>query len=398
MSFLPDDIVYYLCGWLDTPTLTVMNRVSRDFYAAAVGFVWAHLTLSYNGQTWNRFEGTVAMLSVSPHLTKVIGSLRIQIWESSIPSESETDTLHRVLSAIRVLQLSTRLRKLQLYLNRERPFGRLFYEELARGNFNFKLEECAIPGSFAPPREFMHFLQPMTSLRSLTMSGIRDQEYGWLNYKPDPDNWPFLESIHFGDIQSVAAFIPGRPIQKVTVWELSSDSPKLRSLVKDPVESMRTFKMLSWESEHSPRGAKALEECLSDLRMAFPRISTLFIGYWYAPADDDGPEHLPPMFTKATFRTLGEFKELQTLVCPIWATEGEREDKIYHAEPLLSDLHVHCPSLHEVFLREGIFTPPAGPELYENWVRIISDCSMESMWEKKEWNSPEALAKHVDSL
>ena len=153
--------------------------------------------------------------------------------------------------------------------------------------------------------------------------------------------------------------------------------------------------MLSWESEHSPLGAEALAKCLSDLRMAFPRISTLLIGYWYAPANDDGPEFLPPMFTDLTFCALGKFERLQTLVCPIWAKEGERRSR---REPLLSALHAHCPSLREVFLRRDIFTPPVGPESYENWVRIIGDCSMGSMWEKKEWNSPEALAKHVDSL
>jgi len=51
----------------------------------------------------------------------------------------------------------------------------------------------------------MRFLQRMTSLRLLTMFGISDQRYGWLNYKPDPDSWLFLECIHFSDVESVGA-------------------------------------------------------------------------------------------------------------------------------------------------------------------------------------------------
>ena len=244
------------------------------------------------------------------------------------------------------------------------------------------------------------FLRPMTSLRSLTMFGISDQGYGWPNYKPDPDSWPFLESIHFSDVESVGAFIPGRPIRRITVWELGSNSPKLRSFVTEPVESLRTFKMLSWESEQSTQGANALAKSLSDLYATFPRISTLLIGYWYAPPtqpDDTG--FLPPMFTKTTFRALEDFEELETLICPIWAMDGESETETYSAEPLLSNLHTHCPSLREVFLRRDIFTPPYGPEDYENWVWVVGeDCSTESTWEEKEWDSQEALADHVRSL
>ena len=36
-------------------------------------------------------------------------------------------------------------------------------------------------------------------LEAIEMFGIGDRKYGWLDCKPDPDNWPLLESIHFRD-------------------------------------------------------------------------------------------------------------------------------------------------------------------------------------------------------
>jgi len=374
LAFLPYDIIHSLCGWLDKPTLIEVNMINRYFYLATANLIWAHVALSYSELegSWGSFESIVTTLLHSPRgLTKYIESLWIEISEPFITSESEADTLRRGVSAtIRVLQLSTGLKRLRLYLHRDRCFGQLFYEQLASTEFSFKLEECIIKGSFTPPkREFTRFLQRMTSLKRLTMFGIRDQEYGWLNYKPNPDDWPFLESIHFSDMESVATLVPGRPIRKITVWECS-DSLRLQSLITEPVETMRTFKMLSWESDHTTQGADALATYISDLHVAFPRISTILIGYWYSSQiDDDGEARLPPMFTDAAFRALGEFEDC--------------------ARPLLSSLHTHCPSLSKVFLRTNLFTPP---EEYENWVWVTgTDCFVESMWERKEWVSPEAL-------
>ena len=82
--------------------------------------------------------------------------------------------------------------------------------------------------------------------------------------------------------------------------------------------------------------------------------------------DDDGMELFPPMFAQAMFRALGEFEEHQSLVCPIWEMEAESENETYCVQPLLSDLHTHCPSFSEVFLRRNFFIPSLELEAYEH--------------------------------
>ena len=172
VASLPDDIIYTLHEWLDKPTLIAMNMVSRQFYLATVSHVWAQIILSHSGDSWTHFESTIAALCNLPHRMKHVKWLRIKVSESFVSSEADGSALHRVSNVIQILQLSTGLRKLHLYLNRDRHFGRIFYQELAKNNFSFKLEECAAPGPFAPPqREFARFLRAMDSLRSLTMVG-----------------------------------------------------------------------------------------------------------------------------------------------------------------------------------------------------------------------------------
>src|SRR5258708_4737770 len=256
------DIIYALCGWLDKPTLIALNMVNRFWYNMTVDLVWAQVTLPHKGESSADSEGLITTLLCSPRSTPtLIKCLQINLWESFVPFESEASTSRRVSNIIDLLKRTTGLQRLFVYLNRADRFGQLFYQELAMNAFSFKLFECA--GLYGP--ELVQFLKTMTSLKSLTMFGIQDHGYGWSTYRPDPDHWPSLQSISANEIESVARFIPGRPIQRITVLSLSSQSPRLGDLIDEPVESVKTFKMQAWESEYSPEGAHLFADYLSDL-------------------------------------------------------------------------------------------------------------------------------------
>ena len=401
VGYFPFDIMYTLCRWMDKRTLITLSTVNRQLYLAAVGFIWAHVTLSRRGYSWAPFDGMTATLIHSPHLAEKIKWLQINIGESFNPSESEANALRgRIANAIEVLRLATGLNRLDLHLNSAREFGQNFYRELAMNAFSFELVECCVPGPYAPPyREFLPFLRAMTSLKSLTMYGIRDQERGWSNYRPDPNDWPLLQSIHCSEIESIAPFIPGRLVRKITVWSLGSHSPRLQTLISEPVESVETFKMQAWESAHNKGGADALAQYLSNLHDVFPRISTLQTGDWHmvGPDDGDGSERIPPLFTDDTFDAVGRFEHLRTIVCPIWAKEGETKTEKYSAESILSSLSKNCPSLQEAFLRVNLFSS-FGSDIYEHWSRSVSNHSSALEWNKKEWGSHQALAEYVEGL
>lgn len=224
----------------------------------------------------------------------------------------------------------------------------------------------------------------------------------WLNYRPDPHDWPFLESIHFADLDTVALFMPGRPIQRITVWVQDSELPRLQTLIRGPVESVKTFKMPSWGSKHSQEDAQALADFLLNLHDVFPEISTLLIGWETVGLADSREFFVSPMFLQNTFCALGRFENLRTLICPIWVVQGESEIGAYNTESLLSCLLTHCPSLREAVLRRNVteIGPRSmRPHIYENWLWIVgSGCSSESRWVERKWSSRQALIEYVDSL
>jgi len=365
LQYLPFDIIYALYTWLDKPTLIALNMVNFHLYQMTVNLVWAQVTLPRKGESWAPrageswadLEGIVTMLLHSPRPNlQFIKCLRINIMESFIPSGSEADTLRRVSSLIDLLKSTKGLRNLAICLSHTHQFGKLFYRELARNPFPFRLLECT--GPYAP--EFLHFLKAMTSLKSLTMAGD-----SWFRFSPDSNDWPLLQSVAHSNIESIAPLIPGRPIQEITVFSLGPLSPGLKTFISGPVESVRRLNMQVWESEYSVEGARAFVEALSDLGDVFPKISTLRIGDWFSVVYQPLIIGTPPLFTDTAFLALGRFKNLRTLICPIWVMEGRMVPGVHTNDgaTLLSQLGTHCPTLREVFLSAS------GLRNYEHWSR-----------------------------
>jgi len=222
------------------------------------------------------------------------------------------------------------------------------------------------------------------------MFGMRDREYGWSSYNPDPSDWPFLQSISCHTIECVSPFIPGRPIRRITV---SSQSPTLKNHIHRPVESVRVFKMLAWDADD--RRPEDLAKFLFDLHDMFPKISTLLIGNWelyWRPLS----ARVPPLFTDTALLALGQFKDLRTFVCPIWAMEGETESGTYDAEMVLSHLSAHCPTLRDVFLSSS--EEDWSPRNYEHWSRRNGTGPSALEWKEEKWDSSENLVEYVDAL